>query len=235
MAITPKNIYPGRKGAAGTWQKIVSEIPRCEMFIDAMTGSGIISSLVSGCQVVMNDIDQTAIGNIVYPVGETGLIVSNLHYLDLVKQYNNGSNARVFYFDPPYLMQTRSYKKPIYNYEWGEKDHTTFLEIAVLIKCPVMISHYPCSQYDTALKGWRVVTYNTMTRAGIRRERLYMNFPQPVLLQCFEYAGENFTDRQRIKRKIDRLTARLQSEDEKERAVILSSIIANFSFITHKK
>lgn len=73
-----------------------------------------------------------------------------------------------------------------------------------------------------------------MTRTGVRKESLYMNFPQPVLLQCYNHVGDNFTDRQRIKRKVTRLAKRLEKEPEKERAAILSSIIEQFSYVISK-
>ena len=61
-----------------------------------------------------------------------------------------------------------------------------------------------------------------------------MNFKQPALLQHPEHVGEDFTDRQRIKRKIARLVAKLNREDEHERAAILTSVVKNFDYIKGK-
>lgn len=230
----PLKNYPGRKGAAGQWQKIISNIPKCELFIEAMAGSGFISSLVknSGCQVITNDLNRTVIDKIAYTAAT--VTFTRLHYQNLLKRFDNGSEHRIFYFDPPYLMDTRSYKKPIYKHEWNDQDHKEFLQAVTAMKCRAMISHYPHPMYDEALSKWRVIQYNTMTRAGVRAENLYMNFKQPVLLQCPQVVGENFTDRQRIKRKVERLIKRLDNEPPQERAAILSSIIDKFSYVTGK-
>jgi len=223
--------YPGRKAAAGAWQKILSNIPRCELFIEAMAGSAYISSLVKeSCQTIVNDIDKKVIDKI--QTATENIEFFNLDYQAIIQRFDNGSPGRVFYFDPPYLKETRSYQKPIYRFPWeDDTEHNRFLKAATAMKSPAMISHYPCPLYDKALKKWRKITYNSMTRAGIREESLYMNFPQPVLLQFPGHVGDNFTDRQRIKRKVDRLVKRLTNEPEHERAAILSTIIEKFSYI----
>lgn len=230
MAVIPKKTYPGRKGAAGTWQKIISEIPRCEMFIDAMAGSGLISSLVPNCKLILNDIDPLTLDKIQF-TESVDIEKWNEDYRIIITEFNNGSPYRVFYFDPPYKMETRSYKKPIYRHEWNDENHYDFLMEVSKMSCPVMVSHYPCELYDKFLKEWRQIEYNTMTRAGLRKEKLYMNFPQPVLLQCPGSIGENFTDRQRIKRKVNRILKKLEKEKPQERAAILSSIIDGFSYM----
>lgn len=228
--MTPLPKYPGRKAAAGQWQKILSEIPRCELFIDVMCGSGYISSLMKNCQIVVNDINRSVIDKIKYPADNVEF--RNEDYQAIISRFDNGSKARVFYFDPPYMEETRSYKKPIYKYNWNTDDHKRFLKALQGLKSPAIVSHYPCKLYDQALKKWRKIAYKSMTRAGIRVENLYMNFPQPVLLQFPGHIGADFTDRQRIKRKIERLIKRLQNEPGQERAAILSSVIEQFSYIT---
>lgn len=230
--ITPNKNYPGRKGAAGQWQKILEQIPRCKLFIDAMTGSGVVSSLVekSGCDVVLNDIDEVTLSKI--QITGDRVTVHNFDFTELLMLYDNSSAERVFYFDPPYMKETRSYQPDIYRYDWNsEQQHADFLKCVKQSGCPVIISHYPCELYDETLKGWRVVQYNAMTRAGLRVENLYMNFPQPGLLQCPGVVGDNFTDRQRIKRKVARIVDRLKNERAQDRAAILSSVINEFSAI----
>ncbi len=227
--IKPLNTYPGRKGGAGVYQQILSNIPKCSLFIEAMCGSAILSSIIKGCDIVVNDLDFSVIDKLSSTAANVQF--SNQHYKAVVKRYDNGNPNRVFYFDPPYLFDTRSYQLPIYKFDWNISDHELFLSTAITMKCPVMISHYPHKMYDEVLKGWRKVQYKAMTRARLRDENLYMNFPQPALLQHPEKVGENFTDRQRIKRKIARLVARLLKENPQERAAILTSVVQNFDYI----
>jgi len=230
-AVQPIKIYPGRKGAAGTVQNIISQIPACNLFIDAMCGSGKVGSEVKGCKVIFNDKSAAVIDKISFTADNIQFLKKDYRYL--IDKYGYMGPGTVIYFDPPYLFETRSYKKPIYKFEWTDQDHKNFLKQVKKMNSCVMISHYPCKMYDQALKGWRKFVYKSMTHAGLRDECIYMNFQQPVLLQCYQVVGKNFTDRQRIKRKIDRLIVRLKLEAPHERAAILSGIIANFNYVGH--
>lgn len=87
-----------------------------------------------------------------------------------------------------------------------------------------MVSHYPCDLYNEGLAGWRTLDYQSMTRKGLRTERLYMNYPAPNKLQDYRYIGKDFTDRQRIKRKIDREIKKLHRLPALERNAILQAL-----------
>lgn len=224
----PLKNYPGRKGGAGTWQQILAQIPKCETFIDAMCGSGLVGSKVTGCKVVFNDIDSTLVEKL-----GNGPGFHSMDYLDIVAWYGDKTTT-VYYFDPPYLFETRSYQQNIYRYEWQNQDHEKFLEVVQKIQCPVLISHYPCEMYNTALAHWRKIHFQSMTRAGVRTECLYMNFSQPVLLQCPGVIGKNFTDRQRIKRKVESFISKLNRYPAQETAAILTTIINHFNYVTSK-
>jgi DNA adenine methylase len=229
--IVPIPTYPGRKGASGQWQKIVSSIPKCKTFVECMCGSAYIASIVAktGCKVVINDIDRSVIDKHNYAAGKN-IIKMNQDYAICVAANKNQPDP-VFFFDPPYMKETRSYQGDIYNYEWDTAAHQRFLYFVQRLKFPVMISHYPCDIYDFTLKKWRRIIYKAMTRAGVRDECLYMNFEQPILLQCYKHVGKNFTDRQRIKRKVDSLIGKLRRENDQERAAILSAVIEKFDYV----
>lgn len=196
-----------------------------------MAGSGYISSLViqTGCKIVVNDIDKNVIDKVIYAADEK-VTTMNTDFSQVFNKYSKEPDT-VFFCDPPYKMETRSYKGKLYKYDWNDEQHSRFLKFVIRIKQPVIITHYPCPEYDKMLKKWRQITYRAMTRAGIRDERLYMNFTPPPLLQCYKHVGENFTDRQRIKRKVERAIAGLYKEKQKERAAILSSIIDHFDYV----
>lgn len=217
---------------SGVWQKIISEIPKCSLFIDAMCGSGLIGSLVNDCQVIFNDINEAVIKKI--KSANDFCLYTSEDYRKIIQRYDNGNRERVFYFDPPYLFETRSYQLPIYKFEWDATDHKKFLSIITKMKSCVMVSHFTCKLYDTSLKNWRKINYPTMTRAGQRIETLYMNFKQPVLLQCFQHVGKDYIDRQRLKRKISALLSRFDKYDPQERAAVLSSIIDHYNYVTKK-
>jgi DNA adenine methylase len=226
------NNYPGSKGASGAYQKIISEIPRCDRFIEVMCGSATISSKIKGvANIVINDIDAYLMDKIkLFNVKK-----EKLSYEDLIDKYDCGGPKTVFYFDPPYLLETRSYQGQLYKFDWSKSDHKKFIAKALTVKSDCMISHYPCSTYDKAFKNWRKIYYNSMTRAGVRKECLYMNFKQPTLLLDYRYVGSDYTDRQRIKRKVEKMICRLNNLPGQERSTILSALIDHYNYLDTAK
>jgi len=213
------NHYPGSKGANGTWQQIISQIPKCDIFIEAMAGSGIISSHLSdcSCSIVTNDIDSCLHTN------------EHLHFQDLIDKYDcECPDKTVFYFDPPYLLSTRKSKRKIYKHEWTDQDHFDFLSRVLTVKSNCMISHYPCPLYNETLSNWRHITFPSMTHSGIRTECLWMNFPTPKLLLRSDKVGSDCWSRQAIKRKINRLQLKLAALDPIEKAAIFTQLKKEF-------
>lgn len=220
--------YPGSKGANGAWQQIISQVPRCQRFIELMAGSAVLSAKIKNVpERVVNDVDPTVINSISIP----GVTKLNLDYSQVLDLYSYDRSNTVFYCDPPYLMSTRSHKKRLYKFDWGQADHERFLDLVTRYGGQVMVSHYPCSLYQDALKDWRQVPYRSMTRAGLRQELLFLNFDLPPLLADPSNVGENFTDRQRLKRKVNRLITRLDKEEPLERSAILSYVIAHYDYL----
>ena len=220
----PFQSYFGGKSGNGTYQIIINEIPKCDVFIDAMVGGGgIVSHLSIPDLTVINDIDAGIIGSYDCMRSPT-FNIESLHVLDLIDKYDNEARKTVFYFDPPYLKTSRKSQLDIYNFEWEESDHVDFLAAAVTVKSSCMISHYPCQLYDVALKDWRKITFQSNTRHGLATEALYMNYPPPVLLQDYRYIGTNFIDRQRIKRKAQRWAANFARLPLHEQQLIMSML-----------
>jgi hypothetical protein len=99
--------------------------------------------------------------------------------------------------------------------------------LAVLksLPCMVMISGYWSELYAHELKDWRSISFQAMTRGGFpAMEWLWMNYPEPFKLHDYAFLGENFRERERIKRKKMRWTERLKSMPALERFAILSVI-----------
>ena len=129
------------------------------------------------------------------------------------------------YCDPPYLMETRSGRRRLYEYEMLDVDHRRLLRAIRKLPCMVMISGYWSSLYAEMLPGWRSISFEAMTRGGhTATEWLWFNFPSPVELHDYRYLGANFRERERIKRKKLRWTARLKRMPTLERQSLLSAI-----------
>jgi hypothetical protein len=63
-----------------------------------------------------------------------------------------------------------------------------------------------------------------MTHGGPRTEWLWCNFPEPIALHDYRYLGVGFRERERIKRKKQRWTARLHGLPMLERQALLAAI-----------
>jgi hypothetical protein len=64
-----------------------------------------------------------------------------------------------------------------------------------------------------------------MNQGGLRTEKLWFNFA-PDRVYWSSYAGKNFTDRQRIKRKAANWGTQYQAMPRAERLAVLSAMMA---------
>lgn len=229
----PFKTYNGGKAGAGVYQNIINNIPLHDVYIEPMVGNGgVFHNLRLPPTAIINDIDPAIVAKYIFKininVSNTRVLVFNHDYAKILLGQYDDKERLFFYFDPPYHFDTRKSKRSIYKYEWSHEQHVEFLELANTIKSDCMISHYQCELYDTMLKGWRTFDFPSMTRNGLRTERIYMNYPEPEVLQDYRYTGADYRERQRIKRKVNRHIERLENLPVKERNAIISSIIAKY-------
>lgn len=130
------------------------------------------------------------------------------------------------YADPPYLGSARSSRsRPVYRHELlTEEEHRDLLELLTSIPALVMISGYGSALYERVLSGWWRVEYTAMTRGGPVTEVVWMNYPAPQELHDYRYLGEDFHDRCRIARKIERWRRKLAGLPALERAAVIAGI-----------
>jgi len=113
------------------------------------------------------------------------------------------------YCDPPYMHETRS-SRHRYLFEMDEAEHTALLDILRRIPANVMLSGYCSKLYSKALKKWRLVTFEAITRGGTTRtEHLWCNFPEPAELHDYRWVGQTYRQRQDLNRMRRRWTAKL--------------------------
>ena len=123
-----------------------------------------------------------------------------------------------------YLKRTRTSKRR-YRFDYEEADHVELLELLKAVPCQVMVSGYRSALYEERLEGWRSVALQVMNHAGVRTECVWMNFA-PDRLHWARYAGRNFTDRQRIKRKAESWGRRYAALPVAERLAVLGAMMA---------
>jgi site-specific DNA-adenine methylase len=214
--------YPGGKGASGVHQTIINNIPPHETYIETHLGGGnILERKRPASRNIGVDIDADVI--------ETwqarhwpGL---ELHCRD-AGEFLDGFDfvGREFvYADPPYVMESRKTGR-MYRHEYDDQDHERLLDRLVKLPCAVMVSGYHSTLYRARLNGWRTIRFNAMTRGGVAIEQIWMNYDPPEALHDLRFLGENFRQRERIKRKKLRWAARLAKLDPLERAAIMECL-----------
>jgi len=144
--------------------------------------------------------------------------------VEWLQSYNFRGDEFV-YVDPPYLMETRRQQRQLYRYEYSESQHIELLDCLKVLPCPVMVSGYWSKLYADMLAGWRVQSFEAWTRGNTpATEYLWMNYPRPLELHDYTHLGDNFRERERIKRKKARWVKRLKKMPLLERQAILSAI-----------
>lgn len=171
------------------------------------------------------DLDKEVLG--AFPARE-GLELVSADAVAFLRGFDYAEAGRVLvYADPPYLHSTRTSRNR-YRYEYNDADHATLLyQLRELAAggVNVMLSGYPSELYDQLLPDWRVLEFQVMTRGGPRTEKLWMSFSSEAA-HWSSYAGVNFTDRQRIKRKAARWADNYKALPPGERLAVLAALLA---------
>ena len=220
--------YPGNKNIPGLIQKIVNQIPPCTDFYELYAGSAAVSRVLSrltgtSVRYHLNDIDPDVTDKYVHSAGG---IVTNVPAVDLIQSLPNvgAAEIRFFLLDPPYHHDTRPSNHKIYRFEMSHSDHVHMLLTVGDLKYNCMIIHPQCDLYDRFLSSWRTVQVKVRYHNKTSIENLYMNYPQPTQLLSYGMYGSDCWDRQRIKRKGDRLVKKLLSLPGAERNYIIDRI-----------
>lgn len=237
--------YPGGKG--GIYQNLINLIPPHETYIELFLGGGAIarhklpakknigvdidSDVISHWSNVVNN-DASASPQIT--MGAT--IATNDggavewffvcgDAIEFLSSYHFTGNEFV-YCDPPYLLETRSGKRSIYKHEFYTREqHIKLLGVIGLLPCPVMLSGYWSELYNKYLSSWCVESFTAYTRAKkMVTEYVWMNYPKPTRLHDYQYLGDGFRERDRIKKKKKRWVDRLNRMPVLERQALLSAI-----------
>jgi len=204
--------YPGGKNQEGVAQWIINQMPPHDVYIEAFAGSAAVfrnKKLASSSIVI--DSDATIVRELASMFSAmkacTVICGDAISYL----RKKRWPQTTMIYCDPPYLMETRRSRREIYNHEFYRIDqHKKLLELLCKLDCMVMISGYRSSLYDAMLQGWRRVEKQVTLRNGIKAlECLWMNYPEPIALHDYQHLGNNFRERERLKRIRQRWKERL--------------------------
>lgn len=227
--------YPGGKGGAGVYQTIINQIPPHRVYIEAFAGGcNIFERKAPAATSILIERDPVQAGVIRSRLAENSdgrpypaARVINADAVPLLEDWAWRGDEFV-YLDPPYVLETRT-KKSIYAFEMSDDDHRHLLSTLAAMgdrQVKFMLSGYRNSIYDDAAgnHGWRRIDFQAMTRGGVRTESIWMNYPAPAVIADFAYVGQDFRERERIKRKVHRWVQRLQQLPAQERAALLSAM-----------
>jgi site-specific DNA-adenine methylase len=213
--------YFGSKATSGLCQAIIALMPPHDTYIETHLGGGAIMKRKPPARRNIGiDLDGRALkrwrGD--YPVEK----VHGCAHRFLAEYPFTG--RELLYCDPPYLLHTRTSGRR-YRYDYEEQDHVELLALLKAVPGPVILSGYPSALYDEQLADWRTLELQVMNQAGVRTEKLWFNFT-PDRRHWARYAGKNFTDRQRIKRKAESWASRYQAMPRAERLAVLAGLMA---------
>lgn len=216
--------YPGSKGQAGVYQRIIGQMPPHENFVEAFAGSAVIFRLKR-------------------PAHKNYLIESNPAVAQkLVEEFEWKKRATVLtsdvvtvlkesiiapstviYCDPPYLLSTRKGRR-YYEHEMTDAQHLALLEVLKALDCNILISGCPSELYGRELRDWRCISYRTRTRGRTLTECLWCNFPEPTVLHDWRWAGQSHRQRVSLKRLAARWLGKLERMKPRQRGYLLDAI-----------
>ena len=213
--------YFGSKAASGLCQPIIAMMPPHDTYIESHLGGGaIMKRKPPALHNIGIDLDTQSLGDFEcsYPVE---LIHGDAHRFLASYEYQG---SELVYCDPPYLKSTRRSSR-CYRYDYTEQNHVELLNLLKDLPCRVMLSGYPSALYDQTLHGWNSVELQVMIHGTVRTEKVWFNF-QIDRVHWASYAGSNFTDRQRIKRKAASWGRRYQALPRAERVAVMAAMLA---------
>lgn len=212
--------YFGSKAASGLFQNIIAMMPPHDTYIETHLGGGtVMKKKPPAVKNIGIDIDPEPLSNFdcAYPVH---LVNCCAHHFLTRCDY---IGTELIYCDPPYLTETRTSRRK-YRFEYTKQDHVALLELLKSLPCHIILSGYPSLLYDDLLGDWRSIELQAMTRGGPRTEKLWFNYDIDRTYWA-GYAGKNFTDRQRIKRKAKRWGEKYRALPNAERLAVLAAIM----------
>ncbi len=220
--------FSGGKG--GTYQKYINLMPPHEVYIESHIGGGAIMRYKRKAKRNIGiEIDPEVI-EIWNSKNQKNFELINGDAVSFLKSYSF-TGKELVYCDPPYLRETRKKYYPLYKYEYSLSQHIELLAVIKTLPCMVMISGYESTLYKESLKGWQTHSFQAKTHHGMATEWIWMNYSKPVQLHDYSYLGDNFREREKIKLKLKRSTARFKSMPILERQALLSALqTANESY-----
>lgn len=219
--------YFGGKGSDGTYQTIINQIPKHELFIETCAGLARITEHlgVNNSITILNDVSSQILEVLrqkfndrlietnsplvlrfntlkISPSLYGKIIIENMDVIDLLEKYKPLINSleTVIFCNPPYPLTSRKSEKKVYAFEMSDSQHKTLLQYLNKMRCDIIVCTYPNEMYNQNLADWRKIEYWSQTRKGLALENIFLNFDTTRLLQNTRFYGKDFREREKWKK-----------------------------------
>lgn len=241
----------GTKGGSGVWQRIISEMPEHDVYIEPFWGRGTLAKKKKPAKMTIGcDLDDAAISD-----GRSqNVMMFKCDAIEWLAGYfgaahdaaasdagsddasRNGSQSQistspadVATFCGATWLRHLVYLDPPYlgceHYYNHYARHQDIMWLFKTLPCPVMLSGYHSKYYDAELSDARVIEIPTVNRAGQRViECLWMNFNPPARYHDTRFVGKDRRERERIKRRCHNWAAQILKLDGQERQAIMDAV-----------
>jgi len=212
--------YPGGKG--GCFRRLINLIPPHEVYIETHLGGGaVLRAKRPASRSIGIDLDPKVIRRW-QSTPLTGLELRHCDAYTFLESYPFEGGEFV-YLDPPYLRETRR-RWRVYECDYTEVEHAQLLALLKRLPCPVMLSGYASAMYEQMLSDWTRVDFTAASHRGGHIESVWLNYKPPVIPHDLSYLGDDFRQREQIKRRHARLVQRIGALALEEQVLLLESL-----------
>lgn len=216
--------YPG--GKFRCFQKLINLMPPHRVYIETHLGGGAVLRHKAPAEVNIGvDCDPEVMGGFVGRFGKAYRFFTQ-RAEEFLEGYRFKGDEFV-YSDPPYWPGScRSARSP-YRYRYTEAEHLGLLRILRELPCAVMISGYANRAYEECLEGWNRRVFPGTSHVGRREEVVWLNY-EPGVVHDWRFLGQTFREREAIKRKRARWSARFGREPVAVQQALLLELMSAF-------
>jgi DNA adenine methylase len=231
--------YPGGKGGAGVWQRLVNEMPPHDVYVAPFLGNcAVLRNKLPAAINVGIDTDPDVIRMWQHRSVE-GLQLFLCDGMEWLRHWfglyrvqpanvaRRISSRVLVYADPPYRKESRRDSTRDYYPEddWTDQDHRRLIETLRTIDADVMVSHYVDPLYGDLLADWRSFRFQAMTRGGVMAdEQVWMNYRPPERLHDPRWLGGEKREREKLTRRRRNLLGKLRRLPVLERQALLQAM-----------
>lgn len=239
-----RSSYFGGKGGAGTYQRLINEIPPHDTLLIPFAGHcAITRHMRSPRTVLLFDLDSDVCDwwnrhlEVTPPNPGTQYSVTRACGIGVLRELLAAADTipgvcgRLFvYLDPPYPRETLK-SEPRYRCNMETSDHKAILKLIRDVPpsvAHIMISSYPNDMYQYALGAFRTFRFRVRTRRGMATEQVWCNYDPPDQLHDYQYHGIGKRERFKLLRRRENMVAKLRRLPARERNDLIAAVVSEF-------